>query len=95
MLRVAGLARFLDTIVSADDVTMGKPDPEVFLRAAEVLAVPPSRCVVVEDAAAGIEGARRAGMRCVGVTKNGELSADVSVRSLAELPDDAFDRLLG
>ena len=94
MLRVAGLEGYLDAIVSADDVTIGKPDPQVFLKAAEKLDVPPSLCVVVEDAAAGIEGARRAGMRSVGVTKNGELNADLFVRSLADLPPDAFDRLL-
>jgi beta-phosphoglucomutase len=94
MLRVAGLEGYLDAVVSADEVTIGKPDPQVFLRAAEKLDVPPSRCVVVEDAAAGIEGARRAGMRSVGVTKNGQLPADLFVRSLADLPPDAFDRLL-
>jgi beta-phosphoglucomutase len=94
MLRVAGLQDCFDAIVSADDVTIGKPDPQVFLKAADKLAVPPSRCVVVEDAAAGVEGARRAGMRSIGVTKNGPLSADVFVASLADLPADAFDRLL-
>jgi len=94
MLRVAGLEGYLDAIVSADEVTVGKPDPQVFLRAAEKLDVPPSRCVVVEDAEAGIEGARRAGMRSVGVTRNGHLPADLFVRSLADLPPDAFDRLL-
>jgi HAD superfamily hydrolase (TIGR01509 family) len=95
MLRVAGLEGYFDAIVAADDVTSGKPDPQVFLRAAEKLGVPPSHCVVVEDAAAGIEGARRAGMRSVGVSKSGQLAADLFVRSLADLPPDAFDRLLG
>lgn len=94
MLRVAGLDGCLDAIVAADDVTIGKPDPQVFLKAAEKLGVPPARCVVVEDAAAGIEGARRAGMRSVGVTKNGRLAADLFVTSLADLPPDAFDRLI-
>ena len=94
MLRVAGIEGCLDAIVSADDVTRGKPDPQVFLRAAEKLGVPPDRCIVVEDAAAGIEGARRAGMRSIGVTKNGRLDADLFVTSLADLPPDAFDRLL-
>jgi beta-phosphoglucomutase len=94
MLRVLGLERYLDAIVSAEDVTAGKPDPEVFLKAAEKLSTPPIRCVVVEDAAAGVEGARRGGMRSIGVTKNGTLDADVFVRSLTELPADAFDRLL-
>jgi beta-phosphoglucomutase len=57
--------------------------------------MPPSRCIVVEDAAMGVEAARRAGMRCVGVRKNGTpLAADLAVRSLADLPPDAFDKLL-
>jgi beta-phosphoglucomutase len=94
MLRVAGLGDCFDAIVSAADVSVGKPDPQVFLKAAEKLHVPPSRCIVVEDAAAGIEGARRAGMRSIGVTKNGRLDADLFVKSLADLPPDAFDRLL-
>ena len=95
MLRVSGLEGCLDAIASAEDVTVGKPDPQIFLEAAAKLGVPPSHCVVVEDAAAGIEGARRAGMRSVGVSKNAQLAADLFVRSLADLPPDAFDRLLG
>ena len=95
MLRVAGLAGYFDAVASAEDVTAGKPDPQIFLRAAAKLQVPPSRCIVVEDAAAGAEGARRGGMRCIGVTKNGRLNADVFVESLTDLPPDAFDRLLG
>ena len=94
MLRAAGLEGYLDAVVSADDVTRGKPDPQVFLTAAARVGVPPDRCIVVEDAAAGIEGARRAGMRSIGVTKNGELDADLPVLSLADLSADAFDRLL-
>jgi|SRR5436190_7434975 len=94
MLRVAGIEGYFDALVSADDVTIGKPDPQVFLKAAEKLGIPPARCVVVEDAAAGVEGARRAGMRSIGVTKNGRLDADLFVTSLADLPPGAFDRLL-
>jgi beta-phosphoglucomutase len=95
MLKVLDLEGYLDAIVSAEDVTLGKPDPQVFLTAARTLAIPAWRCIVVEDAAAGVEGARRAGMRSIGVTKNGLLAADVAVASLADLPMDAFDRLLG
>jgi beta-phosphoglucomutase len=94
MLRVAGLDGLLDAVASAEDVTIGKPDPQIFLKAAERLGVPPARCIVVEDAAAGVEGARRAGMRSIGVKKNGRLDADLFVTSLADLPPDAFDRLL-
>jgi len=94
MLRVLDLAQYLDVIVSAEDVTLGKPDPQVFLAAAAKLGVPPAQCIVVEDAAAGVEGARRGGMKSIGVTKNGTLDADVFVRSLADLPVDAFERLI-
>jgi len=81
---------------TAEDVTEGKPDPQVFLVAAAKLGVEPAACVVVEDAPAGTEAARRAGMRCVGVlSSHDELEADIVVRTLEELPDTAFDDLLG
>jgi beta-phosphoglucomutase len=95
MLRVLELTDYLDAFISAEDVTRGKPDPQVFLTAAAKLCVPPSRCVVVEDAAAGVEGARRGGMKSIGVTRNGTLDADLFVRSLADLPPDAFEKLVG
>lgn len=94
MLRVLDLRQYLDAIVSAEDVTIGKPDPQVFLTAAAKLGVPPSRCIVVEDAAAGVEGARRGGMKSIGVSRNATLAADIVVKSLADLPPDAFDRLI-
>ncbi len=94
MLQALALEPFIDAITSAEDVTAGKPDPQVFLAAASRLNVPPSRCIVVEDVAAGVEAARRAGMRCIGVSRNASLNGDVSVGSLADLPPDAFDRLL-
>jgi beta-phosphoglucomutase len=94
MLRVLELDRLFDAVVSAEDVTRGKPEPDVFLAAAAKLAVPPSRCVVVEDAAAGVEAGRRAGMRTIGVNARASLDADLYVRSLADLPPDAFERLL-
>ena len=82
-------------IVSAEDVHRGKPDPEVYLVAAARVGVPADRCIVVEDAVAGVEGARRAGMRSIGVSHNGkDLHADVVVKSLEELKPDTFDRLL-
>ena len=94
MLAAVGIETEVDAIVSAEDVTAGKPDPEVFLAAAARLAVPAHHCVVVEDAAAGIEGAKRAGMCSIGVSSSTVLDADIYVRSLADLPDDAFDRLV-
>lgn len=94
MLRALSFERWFDEIVSAEDVTQGKPDPEVFLTAAARLAVSPAQSVVVEDAAAGVEAARRAGIRSIGVTTGPVLEADVSIRSLDELSPDAFERLL-
>jgi HAD superfamily hydrolase (TIGR01509 family) len=91
-LKIAG---FFDAIVSAEDVRTGKPDPEVFLVAAARVSTPPPRCVVIEDSPAGIEGARLAGMRTIGVqSSHTSLPADVVVRTLDELPEDAFDCLV-
>jgi beta-phosphoglucomutase len=77
-------------VVTGADVTRGKPHPEVFLIAAERLGVPPRRCVVIEDAPAGIEAAQAAGMRCIGLASTGRdvaslAAADLVVRSLREI----------
>lgn len=89
-----GFEGYFRAIVSAEDVRRGKPDPQVFLLAASTLGVLPAQCIVVEDAQVGIEAARRAGMRSIGVGRNDLSSADVAVSSLAALAPDAFDRLL-
>ncbi|HXA65100.1 MAG TPA: HAD family phosphatase [Bryobacteraceae bacterium] len=94
VLEVIGLAGCFQAIVSAEDVTAGKPDPQVFLTAASRLAAAPAECVVVEDAVAGVEAARRAGMRSIGVSRNAVLAANVAVRSLADLAPDSFEKLL-
>ena len=95
MLEVLAAAHCFQGIVSADDVHRGKPDPEVYLLAASRVGVPPDRCIVVEDAVAGIEGAHRAGMRSIGVARNGKhLAADVVVESLDRLDSGAFEMLL-
>ncbi|HEX8285382.1 MAG TPA: HAD family phosphatase [Pyrinomonadaceae bacterium] len=95
IISALGLEKYFSAVASAEDVTEGKPDPQVFLAAASKLGVPARACVVVEDAPAGTEAARRAGMRCVGVlSSHGELRADLVVRTLEELPDNAFDELL-
>jgi len=80
--------------VAAEDVKAGKPDPGIFLEAAARLATAAERCIVVEDAAAGIEAARRAGMRAIGVNPAGDLPADIAVTSLVDLPPNAFRNLL-
>lgn len=94
VLEVTAMVKYFDALTAAEDVAVSKPDPAVFLLAASRLGVPPPRCVVVEDAPAGIEGARRAGMRSVGICGLHEVQGDLTVRSLDTLSDDAFDRLL-
>jgi beta-phosphoglucomutase len=95
VLNALGAAHFFQGIVSAEDVHRGKPDPEVYLAAASRVGASPHRCIVVEDAVAGIEGARNAGMRSIGVSRHGEpLRADIVVRSLNLVDSEAFGRLL-
>ncbi len=68
ILEETGIKHFFTALVCGEEVRRGKPHPEIFLRAAQKLSLPPSRCIVVEDAPAGIEGAKRAGMKCIGVS---------------------------
>lgn len=67
-LDLIGLTDYFEVIISAEDVSRGKPDPEVFLLAAQKLAVPATRCVVFEDAVVGIEAGHAAGMKVVALT---------------------------
>lgn len=95
ILDALGLEYFFDAVASAEDVERGKPDPQIFLAAAAKVGAPAASCVVVEDAPAGVEAARRAGMRCVGVlSTHASLEADVSVKSLADLAPDTFEGLI-
>lgn len=92
-----GIRPYFAALVSAAGKA-GKPDPYVFLEAARQLGAAPADCLVVEDAVAGLEAARRAGMRCLAVTTTNPpaalAGADLIVDSLAGLPPDAFARLL-
>lgn len=67
ILSGTGLDAFLTTVVSADEVDHGKPAPDVFLAAAELLGADPADCVVLEDAAPGAAAAHAAGMRCIAI----------------------------
>jgi beta-phosphoglucomutase len=90
-----GIAGYFEASVASEDVTHGKPDPQVYLLAAARVETEPARCVVVEDAPFGVEGARRAGMRSVGVGPNcTAMGADLAACSLDGLPKDAFERLI-
>ncbi|HZD49217.1 MAG TPA: HAD-IA family hydrolase [Silvibacterium sp.] len=95
VLEALSATHIFQGIVSADDVHHGKPDPEVYLVAASRLGAPRARSIVVEDAVAGVEAARRAGMHSIGVSRNGKhLPADIVVQSLELLKPNAFETLL-
>ena len=68
ILQLTGTHRFFDAIVSMEDTQRGKPDPQVFLVGATKLEVEPARCVVLEDAVAGVEAAKAGGMKCIAVS---------------------------
>lgn len=67
ILEKVGILHFFDAIVDGNDVTNAKPDPEVFLRAAQMLGIPAERSIVFEDAVAGIQAANAAGMVSIGI----------------------------
>ncbi|MFT2009362.1 HAD family hydrolase [Pontibacter sp. 13R65] len=66
------IRQYFGAVVSADDVTESKPDPETFSKAAELLGVEPAVCIVLEDAPKGVEAAQNAGMQCVVLTTTHE-----------------------
>jgi beta-phosphoglucomutase len=88
LLEAGGLRPYFEAVVSAWAMP-GKPDPAVYLEAARQLGVPPRRCVVIEDAVPGVEGARRAGMQCIAVTNTHPAealsAASLVVKSLEEV----------
>ncbi len=93
-----GIGQFFEAVISAEDVRRGKPDPEVFLLAAARLSVPADRCVVIEDAVAGVAAAKAAGAKCLAVTNTNSreklAKADLVVDSLTEVFWKTMDRLI-
>jgi len=71
MLEELGLRPLFKAIVTGDDVVKGKPDPALFVLAAQGLAVHASNALVCEDAVAGVQAAKSAGMRCLAIASNG------------------------
>ncbi len=84
------LRRYFSEVVTANDVSKHKPEPDIFLEVAKRLAVPAQRCLVIEDAASGIEAAKRGGMKVIGYY-NGHNSlsdlrnADLVIKNFREL----------
>ena len=98
ILSSLSIERYFGPLISDQDVRRGKPDPEGFLLAARRLGVPPDRCIVIEDAVAGVEAAKRAGMRCIAVTTTHPRErltlADLVVASLEVVSPRVLDSLL-
>ena len=84
-----------DAIVDGNDVSKAKPDPEVFLIAAEKLGAKPKDCIVIEDAIAGIKAANKAGMTSIGIGDKETLKeADYNLVSTNELSLDLIKKIL-
>lgn len=91
--------KFFHAIVTGVDVQRGKPDPQVFLLAAQRAGVAPQRCVVIEDAPAGVAAAHAAGMKCVAIASTGRVreslvAAELVIDSLRELNPQRIAALL-
>lgn len=94
VIELLGVANLFDTMVDGTMITHTKPDPEIFLLAAKRLGVSPDKCVVFEDAEAGVEAAIAAGMKCVGVGSPDQLGkANVIVKQTADFNLSNLDKL--
>jgi len=88
ILQKTGIVDYFDALIDGNAVQASKPDPEVFLKGAEALAVAPQSCLVLEDAQAGIDAAKAASMQVIGVGKADNLKgADGIVADLRALVD--------
>ncbi|WP_219224132.1 beta-phosphoglucomutase [Pedobacter antarcticus] len=86
ILERTGLSHFFTAIVDGNSVTSSKPDPEVFLKGAELLKTEPANCIVFEDAAAGVEAALAAKMAVVGIgTAENLPGADIVIEDLSKI----------
>ncbi len=101
IIGLLGIGPSLDGFVSGEHVAHGKPAPDIFLACAALVGAAPERCVVFEDAPAGVAAARAGGMRCIGVRRAGQPdapgleAADRVVDSLRDLTVSDIDHLLG
>jgi len=93
-----GIEKYMKAVLTGHDVTEGKPHPQVFLKAAERLGADPKKCVVIEDAVAGVKAAKSAGMRCVAITSSHPREklkeADLIVDTLEEVTVKDLEKLL-
>lgn len=88
VLGILSMTETFHAIVDPSQVQHGKPEPDIFLRAAALLEVPPSACIVFEDALPGVEAARRAGMQCVAITTTNKAEAFSHFDNVLQVIDD-------
>jgi beta-phosphoglucomutase len=89
-----GMTNLFDAIIDGNKVTKAKPDPEVFLKGADELDVPPADCVVFEDAIAGVEAAKAGGMKAIGIGSPDVLKrADMVLSGLSQMTLDKLKEL--
>jgi beta-phosphoglucomutase family hydrolase len=74
-----GLTQFFAIIISGEEVEKSKPEPDIFLKAAELLNVKPSECLVIEDSKSGTIAAKKAGMKCIGFQNVNSGNQDLSI----------------
>jgi beta-phosphoglucomutase len=89
ILEQLNFAPYFDEIITADEVNSGKPDPEMFLKAAEKLKLKPEQCLVWEDSTLGVQAAKAGGFRCIAITttrkKDKLLEADAIVDNFTRI----------
>lgn len=78
-MRRFGIDKFIDCLVSGFECSHGKPDPEIYLRAASLLGVDPGNCIAVEDSSNGVAAAKAAGMYCIAFVPPKAVPQDVSI----------------
>ncbi|MFC1566880.1 HAD family hydrolase [bacterium] len=89
ILDKAGLLDLFEAEITGNDITIGKPDPQIFLMAAEQLKIDPTNCVVFEDAVLGVEAGKKANMKCVGIDRHQDPErlnkAEIIINDLSEI----------
>lgn len=101
ILREKGIAKYFDIVITADEVSKPKPNPEIFLKSAAELKCSPGRCVVFEDSIFGVRAAKRAAMKCIAIPSGSyskeeleQEKPDLTVNSILE-KERVLDFILG
>ncbi|MEJ2636492.1 MAG: HAD family phosphatase [Calditrichia bacterium] len=96
-LEKTGTAQFFEVVLDEEDIGKSKPDPEIYLKTAAAIGFPPQKCIVIEDSLSGVEAARRAGCKVIGITTThpgNELSeTQMVIRDFADLEISDLERL--